>query len=128
MPIIPERSNPPKLLVPQARVLSGLYDGSPFLTREKMSLRAGYTAISGTVTRALNGLREGSSSGAAHRGIIDLGYVRAVEIDVDGATELAYQITDAGRAALEKWLADGNALPELRDKESATNKRYAKVD
>lgn len=114
-----------ELKIPQARILAVLANGipPPALTRPKLAVRAGFSPISGSVTRVLNGIREGSSSGAAHPGLIELGLIATEVIDVDGVEEQVYSITDAGRAALACWL-DFNDLPKMRDSVASTNKRY----
>lgn len=110
------------LKTPQARCLDVLKDGAA-LTRAELGRRAGFTPLSGTPTRALNGIREGSSSGAAHPGLLALGYVEALELDDDGVIELCYRITPAGQAALAEWL-ESNEIPAVKSAARATNKRY----
>lgn len=111
-----------KLSVPELRVLRVLACGA-LLSRQKIGERCGLSKVSGTVTRAFNGLREGSSSGAARPGLLKLGLVEELRIDIeeDGIHEVAYRITDAGAAVL---MGRGEELPALRDRESSTNKRY----
>lgn len=110
-----------ELRIPQVRVLRALAGGA-LLSRPRLGEAAGYTAISGTITRALNGLREGSSSGPAHPGLLALGYVAEVRLELDGGvTETAYRITPAGRDALAAADAD---VPPPRDKKSCINDRY----
>ena len=78
------------LKLPQARVLAVLLpphpedpeDEWPLITRATLGVRSGYTAVSGSVTRALHGIRQGSSSGPASLGLLDLGLVVAIELDV----------------------------------------------
>lgn len=121
----------PRLRIPQARVLSALlppYPDDPpsewpLLNRAVMGLRAGYTAISGSITRALNGIHPDSSSGDPHPGLLALGYVEALDIDVEGVIEVNYRITRAGIAAIQRY---GASLPKVRDAVAATNKRYLK--
>lgn len=112
------------LRIPQARVLHALMPDRPddppsewpILCRAVLGLRAGYTAISGSITRALNGIRPGSSSGDAHLGLIALGLVVADEVDVDGVVEQSYRITTAGVREFKAFFArNGSALPPLRD-------------
>ena len=111
-----------ELRLPQVRVLRALAGGGA-LTRARLSVAAGYTAVSGTVTRALNGLKEGSSSGPAHPGLLALGYAEQHELELDGGeTETVYVITAAGRAALD-GTADVNLDP-ARPKASCINHRY----
>lgn len=114
------------LKIPQVRVLQCFTSGRPLLTRAKLAERAGFSELSGTVTRVLNGLREGSSSGAAHPGLVALGYLERVELEVEeGVTETCYRITDAGARALVAWEAARGGKPAtMRDKTSSINHRY----
>lgn len=114
-----------KLRIPQVRVLTALAGGG-LLNRPSLGEAAGYTAISGTITRALAGLREGSSSGPAHPGLLELGYIEEINIELDGGVhELCYRITPAGKAALA---ALGKVdLTQTRDKASCVNDRYKGV-
>lgn len=125
-------SEPPKieLRVPQARLLAALVPRNPasywtewpLLNRAALAVRAGYTAISGSVTRALNGVRAGSSSGPPQQGLLTLGLVEEIELDIDGVRELNYRATLRG---VEVYLAyitkRGGALPEHRDKAISVN-------
>lgn len=124
----------PRLRVPQARVLAALVPPYPedpprlwpLWGRPALARRAGYTPVSGSITRALNGIRAGSSSGDPQTGLLALGYVETVEVDVCGVTESNYRITAAGVAALHAYLAEHGELPPLRDQGASTNKRYRK--
>lgn len=130
----PVRSQQP-LRTPQARVLAALqpeYPDDPIsewplVTRAQLGVRAGYTAISGTVTRALNGIRDGSSSGDPHPGLLALDLIEEVVLDLDGHSEVNYRVTTAGIQAYQSYLAkrDGK-LPQLRDAAVCTNDRYKK--
>ena len=121
-----------KLRVPQARVLAALMPNYPddppsewpLLNRAVMAARAGYTGLSGTVTRALNGIREGSSSGDPQVGLIAGGLIDAVEIRVEGLMETNYRITSAGISAIQSYIAEGGKLPPVRDAATYTNNRY----
>jgi len=121
------------LRTPQARVLAALMPARiddppiewPLLTRAQLGVRAGYTSLSGTITRALNGIRPGSSSGDAHLGLIARGLVEEQSVDVDGVTELNYRITAAGICEYSAYtLITGSQLPALKDPSSCTNDRY----
>jgi hypothetical protein len=121
------------LRTPQARVLAALApDGDdaarvdwPVVTRAQLGVRAGYTAISGTITRALNGIRVGSSSGDAHPGLLVRGFVEEVVLDIDGTREVNYRITEVGIRAYRARVAErGPSLPPQRDKATCTNDRY----
>ena len=118
------------LKLPQARVLNALMacdDGAnPVLSRMQLAENAGFVPTSGTINGALHGIADGSSTGKPHMGLIDLGYVSRLPLDVDGAVEIHYQITSLGIEALEKYLSDGGKLPPVRDKAASVNRRYKK--
>lgn len=115
-----------KLKIPQVRVLRCFTSGRPLLNRAKIAERAGFSELSGTVTRVLNGLREGSSSGAAHPGLLTLGYIERIDLEVEeGVTETCYRITDAGVRALAAWEKENrDEQINVRDKASSINHRY----
>lgn len=122
-----------RLRTPQARVLAALippYPDDPvsewpLVTRARLAVRAGYTAISGTVTRAINGIRAGSSSGDPHSGLLALGLVEEVVLDIEGTKEVNYRATAAGVRAYKAHIErEGGALPQLRDASVCTNDRY----
>lgn len=122
-----------RLRVPQARVLKALvpeYSDDPpsewpLLSRAALGVRAGYTAISGTITRALNGIREGSSSGDPHPGLVARGLVEVLTVDVDGVREDNYRATKAGVSEYAAYVAaNGDNLPPLKDAGSCVNDRY----
>lgn len=121
------------LRTPQARVLAALmptYPNDPvsewpLVTRAQLAARAGYTAISGSVTRALNGIKFGSSSGDPHPGLLVSGLVEEVPVEVEGLVETNYCATAAGIQAYCTYLAaQGGKLPQLRDASVCTNDRY----
>ena len=125
-----------KLRTPQARVLAALQPDDPTdslwhwptVTRAQLGIRAGYTAISGTVTRALNGIREGSSSGDPHLGLLALGYVEEVILDIEGTKEVNYRATQAGVRAYKAYMSTNEGkLPQLRDATTCTNDRYKDI-
>jgi hypothetical protein len=125
---------PPPLKVPQARVLAALcpeagVDDPPLGTvpRAALAEAAGILPTTGTINRVLNGIPDGSSSGASHPGLVETGLIERVELDLDGRATDSYRITRAGIAAVRAWLAT-NELPPLRDAESCTNRRYATPD
>lgn len=113
-----------KLRLPQVRVLEALRHIRGAIPLKTLSSKAGFTSLSGTLTRALHGLKEGSSSGAAHPGLLELGLIESEEVDWDGMKEVVYRLTDKGR----EWLPDEAkaALPTKRDEVASTNKRYRK--
>lgn len=122
----------PTLRTPQARILAALMPTDstypifdwPLYTRAALGTAAGYTAISGSVTRALNGIRPGSSSGDAHLGLIALGLVEEVVLDIDGVAETNYRTTAAGIVAYRAYISRIGELPAQRDKSSCINDRY----
>lgn len=125
----PTAEEVPPLRTPQVRVLAALMPEDPsarrfrwpLLTRAKLGVGAGYTAISGSVTRALDGIRPGSSSGAAHLGLLALGHVEVLILDIDGVKEINYRITASGIAAYRRWLAENGGIPPVRNAETCTN-------
>lgn len=130
----PANSTLPTLRIPQARVLRALLPADPsdppsewpLLNRAGLGVGAGCTPTSGTITRALNGIREGSSSGDAHPGLLALGLVEEVAIDIEGRTEVNYRATLAGVAAYQAFVAQGGKLPPVKDAAHCTNDRYTK--
>lgn len=130
MPIIPSRQKQveplPKIRLPQVRALMVLSEDGcrPLLTRAKLAERIGLSPISGTLSSVLNGVREGSSSGPARPGILSLGLAERFDIEVEGLLETVYQVTDKGERVLQQILDERGQLPELRDKDISTNKRY----
>lgn len=126
---------PTGLRTPQARVLAALMptdttdhpDDWPLLTRSQLGLKAGYTAISGTITRALNGIKAGSTSGDPHPGLIDRNLISTTKIQVeDGCPpEINYKITLEGVREYERHMATkGKELPKVKDASICTNDRY----
>ena len=114
------------LKIPQIRILRLLADGSGY-SRARLSELAGYTAISGTVTRAIHGLREGSTSGPAYPGLLNAGLVEETELNMDGVKELVYTITETGLSALASLNGEASDLPSVQDRANrSTNKRYQK--
>ena len=132
------------LRTPQARVLAALMPANPALppflwpclTRAVLARRAGYTAISGSVTRALNGIQPGSSSDAApngtpgkgHPGLLARGMIEEFILDIEGVKEVNYRATALGVQAYQTYIATHGELPELKDKEGCINDRYRKTD
>lgn len=135
-----EATPPPKqqldtsLRTPQARLLNALMPKNPgdepfdwpLLNRSALGVQAGYTAISGTVTRALNGVPEGSPNNP-HPGLLERRLIEEVEIELDSGVEINYRITAIGVIVFKQWLADGNTIPPPRDKSLCTNDRYRKT-
>lgn len=131
--IVQSNNRPPALRLPQARVLRALLPNDhndppsewPLLTKTALGIRAGYSAISGSVTRALNGIKEGSSSGDPHKGLLDMKLCEVVVINVEGLQEDNYRITREGIRALFQFILDGGKLPPVREPSVHTNHRYS---
>lgn len=135
MPVSARRSEstdgdePVELRKPQARVIRALVPDDPssywtewpIYNRAWLAIKAGFTPISGTVTRALNGIRPGSSSGPPHLGLLALGYVEEESLEVDGVQETYYRATPAGVRAYQAYVAGHGPLPPVKDAASATN-------
>jgi hypothetical protein len=113
------RKSKGRLRLPQVRLLRALADVSQ-LSRGELAKRAGFSAISGTVTVALNG-----RTSPPQKGLVALGLVRRLELHTSEEDKLpreaVFEITPKGRKALEKA---EKRLPPLRDKDASTNKRY----
>ena len=95
------------------------------LSRARLNERCGFTSLSGTVTRVMRGLPGGTSSGAAMKGLIELGMVDVVQVDVDGVEEQCYRVTQLGRKVMGCY---AGKLPPLRSREVSTNNRYKKLE
>ena len=107
-----------KPTLPQARVLRALQGGDP-MPRAKVAKLAGFSPISGTMPRCLNGSKK--------LGVAALvpNYVKWVEGLIDGmASEWFLQITQAGKKVLKGALVDMPRLPKLRDHDASVNHRY----
>lgn len=99
----------------------------PTYTRTQICLRTGTSLRSMSPTRALNGVRDGSSSDIPHLGLLARGMVEEVIIDVEGVSESAYHITTVGISAVNRFLAaHGGKMPPKRDGQSCINTRYKK--
>lgn len=129
------KPNTTTLRTPQARVLAALMPTYlddpvsewPLVTRTQLLIRAEYSPTSGIINRALGGIGKGSSSGHPHPGLLALGYVEEVPVNVDGLSEANYRATPAGIQAYRQYLVDnGGALPKHRAGELCTNNRYKK--
>jgi hypothetical protein len=128
-PIVPSDL---RLRTPQARVLAALVPDDPaaplidwpLVTRAQLGVRAGYTATSGTITRALNGIRAGSSSGDPHPGLLARGMVVEVVLDVEGTQEVNYRTTALGVRAYREYVAARGKLSAVKDPATCTNDRY----
>ncbi len=132
-PSFPARRGEEGLRNPQALVLQALMPKYPedhprewpTLTRARLGVLAGYTVLSGTVTRAMDGLRRTSKSGPAHPGLIARGLIKAVRVELDGGiVEVSYRITPEGIRQLQAHLKEHVDRPPVKSKVGCTNNRY----
>lgn len=121
------------LRIPQARVMNALMPAYPddpitewpLITRSQLAVKAGYSVISGTVTRVLNGIhKDNKTTGNPHPGMIQRGYIEVVVVDVEGVKETNYRITPSGIRAVQRFVKSGRKLPPLRDSKLCINDRY----
>jgi len=125
-----------RLRTPQARVMAALIiEGMdlsaehecPLVTRAQLHVKAGYTAVSGSITRALNGIKPGSSSGNPQIGLLAMKMVEEVVLDIEGVKEINYRATAKGVAAYKEFVrSHGGRLPKHRPIDISTNNRYKK--
>ena len=104
--------------VPHIRVLQALANAGQPLTLSQLTTAAGYNEGSGTASRALYGVPEGSSSGPEQTGLLALGYVHDEQIQGAGGGRAVnhFSITPSGTKALEEELAaTGRNLPPPGD-------------
>lgn len=121
---------------PQARVLAALapVDPSypvidwPTVNRAQLGVRAGYTALSGSITRALNGIAAGSSSGNAYPGLLARGMIEEVVLDIEGTSEVNYRATALGIRAYQAYIKANSKLPEVKDASLCANLHQGKGD
>jgi hypothetical protein len=117
--------------IPHMRVLRALMPDKitapsftwPLLTRVGLSEATGYAPTSGTITRILHGMKKGMGRGGPHAGLLGLGHVQEVLLNIDGVTEVSYRITIAGVHAYRTFVRSGGDLPDVKDAISCTNKR-----
>ena len=96
------------------------------VNRAQLGVRAGYTAISGSITRALNGIRKGSSSGDPHPGLLARGMIEEEVLNVEGIEEINYRATDKGVRAYTEYTKTHKKLPVVKDAKLCINDRYRK--
>lgn len=124
------------LSLPQARILSMLKPKvpsakNPILTRVKIIELCGFSPLSGTFSRAVNGVAKMSKVAefiGPQKGLVALKFINEVENQVDGKTEHGYEATRAGLLELQAFLKtckDGE-LPGNRDRKLCLNNRYIK--
>lgn len=120
---------PPEVTVPQARVLRALMPRAagarPAFSRTTLVARAGFTPKSGVINQALHGVRRVTKDRPKLLpGLLGMGMVELVKIDVEGSVESSYQITDVGEAAYHAHVAARGELPPIKDAATSTNDRY----
>lgn len=102
----------------------------PMWNRAQLGKRAGFTAVSGSLTRVLNGIKLSNwtsavergvqPSGKPHPGLLARGFITEVTVELDSRNETNYQATPAGVRAYEAHVASGRRhIP--RDKASSVN-------
>lgn len=110
--------------LPQIRVLCVLAKAEGPLTKAKISslignktnvLAARAVGYSDPVKRAAF---ENSKDGGFRPSLLTLGYVAEISLDIDGVEEIAYELTDSGKAIYKKLKDEGRIddLPALRDR------------
>lgn len=119
------KSAPVTVRLPMYRVLRALAakaGKNPTRTRAEIATKAGFSAISGTLTVALNGRK--LPEGGRYVGLIEAGLIEVVPVELDGGvTETRYRITGAGVRAAKAFAADRKA-GAVRDAAACTNARY----
>jgi hypothetical protein len=111
---------------PQLRILLALDqpEARQGLTRDQIKEAVGFSPKSGTLSPALYGIREGSSSGPAEPGLLKLGMVQYEWRRLDGVRKKVYWITQLGESGLAAYQSQFGSLPPLRDKDTCANRRY----
>lgn len=98
--------------VPQQRILGALAKAKGPLTRGKINeacAKAGFTTakkFSAWMTDPLGQAdpkaRKAAETKSGRKSLLTLGYVKQVDLDIDGHKEVCFQLTATGRKALEK--------------------------
>jgi hypothetical protein len=104
------------LTLPQARILDALSTKRGPVNRaaivDAVSSPGRATAIGDSMGYVDDQRRLRRDAEVGHPSLITQGFVREVELDLDGTTETGYEITDAGRRALSAF----GTIPPLRSK------------
>lgn len=119
----PAHSPPHRLRGGQVRVLQAL-SGGRVLTRDKLRAEIGLSPISGTLSYLLNGMKVSKANPKGHPGLVELGMVTRITLDIDGIEEVCYRITPTG----EEALLHAPDPPPIGDQSKNVNRRYRKVD
>lgn len=125
-PVNPEQPKRTTLGTVQLRILKVLADSGGILTRLKIQKRVGFSTLSATVTNTMNGVAVGSTHCKRGKvGLLALGLVEKIQVEVVGVLEEGYRITPLGKQALEEC-GGGNDLPPLKDRTLCTNSNKKK--
>jgi hypothetical protein len=134
-PFVTAKKGKSKLRTPQARVLQALMPEDltaplfdwPLRMPKGIAKMIGVSQQSDCIRRALRGLPKRSSSGKAHDGLLALGYVEPLELDIDGVKEIHYRITAEGIKVIQDYLSNYK-LPKIKSTDLCVNKRYKKAN
>lgn len=93
----------------------------PMWNRAELGRRAGFTAVSGSLSRVLKGISaDNFTSGKPHPGLLARGFIKEVPVELESKVEVNYQATEAGARAYQAYVASGRKhIP--RDKASSVN-------
>ena len=110
----------------EARVLNAVASAQGgWLNRHDLNKKSGFTKLSGSATRALNGVKKNKYFPAGRPGLIQEKAIEVSRDDVDGKVEINYKVTPVGRTLLKTWLKEHDGkVPKLRGADTSTNKRY----
>jgi hypothetical protein len=125
-----------KLRIPQVRVLTALAPEDwesptidwPTLSRVGIAMRSGTSTISDLITRALNGLHPKKHPDKSYLGLLALDYVVSIELDIDGKSEVYYQLTEAGALYLREHTAMYGKLKPPKPREVCLNSKYQEAN
>ena len=119
------------LRLPQYRTLRALLPNAngqkPCYSRAKLSVKAGFSAISGTINRALHGIKRNAPQAeyaGAHKGLLGLGLVKEIEQNIDDTRSVEYEITAPGIKAVARYAKSHGTNRKLRSREASINLRY----
>lgn len=115
-----------KLLTHQIRVLRALAaEEGKALSRPDLCKAIGWNEKSGTLNKALRGVPPTVKTDRPYPGLLGMGLVVKLELDVDGFKEVMYKLTDEG---VEEEKQHQGELKPMRDKGISTNNRYREIE